>query len=485
MRRLVFSIAVAASIMRGQAKPPAVGSVVVQGSLRTRLEAWDWFQGEANNSYAFSGNILRVSLSQSKKAFDWQVELAAPILLGLPNDAIAPGPQGQLGLGANYFAANGSSRNSAMMFPKQAFVRFKNLGGSEAHSIRLGRFEFMDGSEVTPKNASLAAIKRDRINQRLLGHFGWAHVGRSFDGFHYVFNKPSGNFTLIGAVPTRGVFQTDGWGWTNTAFGYAAYTKPWGKGKHAAETRALALYYEDWRSVVKTDSRPLAVRRGDLANLRIGSFGGHHLSALTTKAGTLDFMLWGVGQTGKWGRLDHRAHAIAVEGGIQPKVGGRLKPWLRAGFFEGSGDANPDDRTHNTFFQVLPTPRPFARFPFFDLVNNRDYLAILILRPHKDITLSSEFHALRLSSARDLWYVGGGAFQPWTFGYVGRATGGARSLANLYDTSVEYRARLSLTITGYFGYAQGLAVPAAIYPKGKDGKFGYLELLYRFGPIKI
>ncbi|MFN0191894.1 MAG: hypothetical protein ACKVP5_07935, partial [Aestuariivirga sp.] len=132
-----------ASIVRGQANSPAGGGVLVQGSLRTRLEAWDWFQGDANNSYAFSGNILRVSLSQSKKAFDWQVELAAPILLGLPNDAIAPGSQGQLGLGANYFAANGSSRNSAMMFPKQAFVRFKNLGGSEAHSIRSGRFEFM------------------------------------------------------------------------------------------------------------------------------------------------------------------------------------------------------------------------------------------------------------------------------------------------------------------------------------------------------
>ena len=475
MNRRWIIVALAASFAaNGQT---ADDSVHVQGSFRSRWEAWDWFEGNANNTYNFSGNILRVGLTRSKKTYDWQIELAAPFLLGLPDNAIAPGTQGQLGLGATYFAANGSNRYSAMVFPKQVFVRFKAVGGQ---SLRIGRFEFMDGSEVTPKSATLAAIKRDRINQRLIGPFTWSHAGRSFDGAHYVNNKPSANFTMVGAFPTRGAFQTDGWGWTSTAFLYAAYTKPWGKGRHSAETRGLALYYGDWRSDVKTDSRPLAIRRADLADLRIASFGGHHLSAITTNAGTLDLMLWGVGQTGKWGLLDHRAHAVAIEGGVQPKIAAKLKPWFRAGFYAGSGDSNPDDRTHGTFFQVLPTPRPFARFPFFDLINNQDRMGILILRPHRNVMVSSEFHALRLASPRDLWYLGGGAFQPWTFGYTGRAAGAARSLANLYDTGVEYRARPQLTITGYLGYAQGRAVMAAIYPNGKDGRFGYIELLYRF-----
>jgi hypothetical protein len=30
------------------------------------------------------------------------------------------------------------------------------------------------------------------------------------------------------------------------------------------------------------------------------------------------------------------------------------------------------------------------------------------------------------------------------------------------------------------GYAQGLAVMEQIYPRGKDGRFGYLEFVYRF-----
>ena len=457
-----------------------LGKVTVQGSIRLRLEAWDWFQGNGDNSYAYSGNVLRLSLSQSGEHLDWQAEFAVPFLLGLPDGAVAPGAQGQLGLGAAYFVANDRRRNAAMIFPKQLFVRFKGLGGNPAHSLRIGRFEYVDGSEVVPKNASLAALKRDRIQHRLLGHFAWTHVGRSYDGVHYAWNRPGGNFTVVAAVPTRGVFQTDGWGETSTALGYAAYTKPWGNTRHSAETRALALYYQDWRAVLKTDSRPLAARLADSSNVRIATFGGHHLSAVETGPGTVDALLWGAGQTGRWGRLDHRAHAVAVEAGIQPRCAPRLKPWLRGGFFESSGDSNPSDAVHNTFFQVLPTPRVYARFPFFNLMNIRDFMGVFILRPHKDVSLSSEFHALRLSSARDLWYLGGGAFQPWTFGYVGRAAGAARSLANLYDGNLEYRVKPSVTLTGYVGLAQGRAVTSTIYPDGKNGAFGYLELLYRF-----
>jgi hypothetical protein len=96
------------------------------------------------------------------------------------------------------------------------------------------------------------------------------------------------------------------------------------------------------------------------------------------------------------------------------------------------------------------------------------------------VTVSSEFHSLRLSNARDLWYSGGGVYQPWTFGYVGRSTSGRRSLGNLYDTSVEFRATRKVTLTAYLGYTQGLASMKEIYPEDKDGRFGYLEFLYRF-----
>src|SRR6202008_4741575 len=106
-----------------------------------------------------------------------------------------------------------------------------------------------------------------RVVQRLIGNFGWSDVQRSFDGVQYLNTKGSGTFTFMGAIPTRGVFQTDGWGENDVAFGYTAYTRQWTRGKYASETRALGIYYHDWRSVLKADNRPLAARKTDFDNI--------------------------------------------------------------------------------------------------------------------------------------------------------------------------------------------------------------------------
>jgi len=485
MKDLVRIAIALVAVIPTYAQAPAsvkIGGITFSGSLRSRLYVWDWFQPTAgDNSYAYSGSILRLGFSQSHdNTWDWNAEFAVPILLGLPSNANSTGPQqGALGLGANYFAANGSA-NAAMIFPKQLYIRFDSLGGNKKHSLQIGRFEFLDGSEMVPKNATLAAVKRDRVYQRLIGAFGFSDVMRSFDGVHYVYATGRDNFTFIGAVPTRGVFQVDGWGWNRTAFGYTSYTREWGGGSHAADTRLFFIEYDDFRHVLKTDSRSLAARRADLANIRIETFGGHSLHAVETGAGTVDLLFWGVVQTGRWGVQQQRSGAVDVEAGLQPKVLGKARPWLRGGYTFGSGDGNPNDNTHGTFFQLLPTPRPYARFPFYNMMNMEDGYGILLLRPHAKVTISSEFHSLRLSNAADLWYSGGGVYQPWTFGYSGRVTSGRRSIGNLYDTGVEVRANRRLTLTGYFGYTQGLAAMEQIYPAGKDGRFGYLELLQRF-----
>ena len=456
------------------------GRIIVRGSVRARLEAWNWFEAETgDNTYAFSGNILRISASKAAPRWDWQVELAVPILLGLPDNAVAPGVQGELGLGANYFAAN-QHRNATMVFPKQLFFRWKELGGVAGQSLRAGRFEFSDGGEREPVDRVLAAVKLDRVNQRLIGPFDFTHVGRSFDGLQYSLDRKSRNLTLVAAVPTRGVFQTDGWGWNQVGFGYAGYTGEWGTGKHAVEARLFAIEYADWRPVLKVDNSPAAVRQANTEMIRIESFGGHSLHTVATNAGTLDLLGWGLIQTGRWGTQKHRAWSVNIEAGFQPKVPAALSPWFRAGFKHGSGDGDPFDDTHQTFFQLLPTPRPYARFPFFNMMNMQNRFASLILRPHSKLTVSTEYHYLRLANSNDLWYTGGGAFQPWTFGYTGRAAGGARPLANLYDAQADYRVSSAVSISGYVGYAQGRAVVNAIYPRGTNGQFGYVEMTYSF-----
>jgi hypothetical protein len=474
-----------AAVILGQPKPPEpvkIGSAVLSGSVRSRLENWQWFTGDSGDSaYSYLGTHARLNLSRTGKHFDWTAELAAPVLLGLPNNAIAPGVQGQLGMGATYFAANDRARNTGMVFPKQAFVRYKGLFGNEASSLRVGRFEFQDGSEVTAKNPTMGVVKRDRVHQRLIGPFVFTHVMRSFDGAHYIYSRPKINFTLIGAFPTRGVFQVDGWGWMKAAFAYASLTGQVQRGKqHTGEWRLFTIVYDDWRRVLKPDNRPVAVRQTDLGRTRIETFGGHYLHVVETTAGAVDLLAIGAVQTGKWGVQDHRGGMVDLEAGFQPKILPKIKPWIRAGYYLGTGDGDPGDNRHTTFFQVLPTARPYARFPFFNMMNNEDFFGMLTLRPHPILTLKSEVHALRLANRRDLWYIGGGAFQPWSFGYQNRPVSGARSLANLYDLSGDWTVDRHTSLTLYYGFAQGHSVTKSIYPRGKNGHLGYVEVTYRF-----
>src|SRR5262249_21772328 len=144
-----------------------------------------------------------------------------------------------------------------------------------------------------------------------------------------------------------------------------------------------------------------------------------------------------------------------------------------------SGTHDPSSGTHGTFFQVLPTPRVYARLPFFNLMNSVDGFGELILRPTKRFTSRTDVHALRLADRNDLWYSGGGGFQPGTFGFTGRPSNGQSGLATLYDASGDYVLNAHAAIVGYYGYAVGGPVTRAIYSSG-NLHFSYLELLLRF-----
>jgi hypothetical protein len=221
----IFTIASNAVAQQATSEPVKIGDVTVSGWLRTRGEAWDWFAGSRTSPYGFSESIFRLSFSQDRESFDWKIEAAVPLLLGLPAHAVAPGSQGQLGYGASYYAANSGSNNTASIFAKQAYIRFKFNKGQIRQSLLVGRTEFFDGAEVTPKNPTLAALERDRITQRLIGNFGFADVGRSFDGIVYTADTLQTNLTLFAARPTRGVFQVDGWGEVNSNIFYGALTR--------------------------------------------------------------------------------------------------------------------------------------------------------------------------------------------------------------------------------------------------------------------
>lgn len=456
-----------------------LGPLEISATWRVRVEGWDWFEGNSGqNAYAFPHSLLRIAIGQNRDTYSWKLEAAQDAILLLPRNAVVAAPQGQLGAGGTYYAANGNSRNNVNAFVKQAYFQLNRLGPGK---LKLGRFEFADGAEVQPKDGTLAALVQTRIANRLIGNFSFSAVQRSFDGAQFGYDFGKDNVTLFGARTTRGVYQIDGMGELDVDVYYGALTLPTETQRSAGELRVFGLGYVDHRTaVLKTDNRPQAARLADHQKIAIGTYGGDYLQVLRAgDLGKFDFLVWGAVQTGSWGQLTQRAGALVGEFGWQPPVSA-FQPWLSAGYFYGSGDGNQNDSVHGTFFQVLPTPRIFARMPFYNMENNEDWYGSLNLRPQKKLAIRSELHALRLANKNDLWYLGGGAFQPHTFGYTGRPSGGSRSLANVWDVSGDYQVTRTFAVGLYYAHAWGKAVIATIYPKNPDGQFAYLETNWRF-----
>ena len=453
-----------------------VSGWTISGNLRLRFEDWNFFKAQTGDSrYGYGASLLRVSIGRQFKSQDWLFELAQPSLIGLPSQAIAPAPQGQLGFGGTYFAANPD--RTVGIFLKQASVRLKSVGGDQASNLRLGRFEFGDGLEMVSDDV-LGAIIRDRIANRLIGNFGFTHVQRSLDGVHFSRGTSKTNLTFLAARPTEGVFQVKGTRELNVEIIYGALTRSVGA-LGEGQGRVFTTFYRDGRDVVKTDNRPLTVRSQDNRKIDITTIGGNYVNSAQAGIGKIDALFWGTVQAGTWGQLRHRATAVALEGGYLFEKA-RFKPWIRTGYFRGSGSGDPSSGTHRTFFQELPTPRPFARFPIYNLMNNEDAFAEFMLSPHSKLALRSEVHRLNLANAQDLWYVGGGAFQKQTFGYTGRPSGGRRRFADLVDVSLDYQVNPQTTLTFYAAHARGKAVLRNLFPNGPDSTFAYVEAIRRF-----
>ena len=456
------------------AAPPVVFSLYE----RAREDTWQWFAAPGYSAtYPYTESLLRLSLGQSTRHWDWMAELAQPAVLGLPTDAVsANAAQGQLGLGGTYYAANGNNNEPAAAFFKQGYARYRFTRPDT--SLRLGRFEFFEGLELAPKNPQLLWLQNNRIQQRLVGNFGFTNAQRSFDGIDAHLNLGGTDFYAFAGRADQGVFNMNGNPELNVDLQYLSESRIDAKG-HLL-WRVFAIGYHDGRTgITKTDNRPLAVRAADHQNIRIGTFGGDLAASVPAAHGNMDFLFWFASQNGSWGELTHSAYAVAAEGGYQ-MTHVATTPWLRGGYFRSSGDDNPYDNRHTTFFQLLPTPRVYARTPFYNLMNNQDSFVEIIDRPAKKLELRSDLRWIQLTSGNDLWYQGGGAFDNKVFGYVGRPGNGHSSFTKLWDISSDWQTTRDLAVNFYYGHAWGNGVVQAIYPAGSNLQFGYAELVYRF-----
>jgi hypothetical protein len=438
----------------------------------------------ADNDYDFLATVVRAAVLWKDDAFDVVVEMQNPALIDLPTTAIAPAPEGPLGLGAVYFQHN-RARNDASVFLKQGYLTFKRLGVAGL-TVKGGRFEFSDGGEALAGEPTLDRLRLVRIGQRLIGPFNFSHAGRAFDGAVASLTRSSWNLTGAWFHPTQGGFDLAAMKEIDDIdVVYAALNVLRPAWAPHSDARAFYIYYEDRRHQVKSDNRPLAVRQDPADRSReiaLHSTGAHVLQLLPTAAGRLDFLAWGVLQAGDWGLPVHFAWAWDLEAGWQP-ASLPWKPWLRLGYGRSAGDDDPNDDRHGTFFQILPTARQYAFSTFYNLMNNEDGFVELIMRPLPGLSATAAFHNLRVNEAADLWYQGSGATladanRPEGFGFPGRPANGRHELFRLLETSIGYDWSRYVTTYLYYGHAFGGAVVRSLFA-GDDADYAYLELTLR------
>ena len=461
--------------------------VIFSASLRVRGEFVDWFEPPAGDAtrgaerYAFFASRLRAGVRVLFPHLEVAVELQDTRLTGLPDDATFPPPVGPLGTGALYFLHTHQTTQGEP-FVRQGFLTLRRGG----FAATLGRFEYRDGLETVPADATLATLKRTRIAERLVGPFEFTHVGRAFDGGRLVYDHPWWNATALGVRPSHGGFEVSAMREVDDTWlaGLALTLKrlPFAL---PFDARLFYFYYSDERpDVAKVDNGAIVGIAGnpipflEKGPLTIHTIGAHVLTAFDAGPGIVDLLGWGAAQTGEWNDRDHRAWAYALEAGYQlPRL--PAAPWLRIGINRTSGDDDPFDDQHDTFFQLLPTPRTYAQLPFYNLMNLQDVFASFVLRPHEIVTVRTDYHWLRVTEGRDLWYSGGGAQNDDLFGFAGAPARGRHDLAHLVDLSATVAVTSWLTIGGYYGHAFGGDVVGRTFG-GRDADYGFVETTVRY-----
>jgi len=456
--------------------------VYAAGELTARFENWNWFNPSGSSadhhySYHFIRSRLAVGAETNKLNFFFQAQHTR--LWDLPDNAMAPAPGGALGLGAIY-AAHRGSENSYSTFIKQAYIRLKNIGGTGLF-IKAGRFDYVDALEVTYKNPKVMWLKKIRLSERLIGPFGWSAFTRSFDGTEIVLDRDSFNWTSMISRPTQGGFEND----AHTSIDQitlltTTLTLKYDTVFPGTEARMFYYFYDDDRNMTKPDNGPAAVSTSD-REIEIQTLGFHLLKTLETGPGVADFLLWGAYQFGDWGDLTHRAWALDIEAGYQFKDL-FAKPWLRTGYYVSSGDSNPNDSDHETFFQMLPTARKYALFPFYNLMNNEDFFVQLILKPHEKVLIRTDLHFLHLNESRDRWYMGAGATRDNgnIFGYIARPSAGNADLGKVLDLMVVLTLNRHVSCNAYYGHVWGDDVIEDVYGSDDDADMFFFELNLKF-----
>ena len=406
---------------------------------------YEYSEARVPEAEDFVGSRSRLGLQFGKqKAFSLFGEVQFALVTGLSENANAAS--------ALYRAdtATGVGDTNDALKVSQLWAEVKPLAASR---LRVGRQPINMGGLTTYPEADWNYLKQGRLAERLVGTTGGTYGVRSYDGVSGLVNFSGYDLHLFAAQPTTGVFAIrSGLEQQEDVLVAAAHlTMRRGTGPENTESTAFLLGYSDARN-------PAAVN-GLFGDIQVYTLGGSLLGVYPVQAGRLDALLWGAYQFGTYTddngnrvrELDHNAWALIAEIGYQ-FVSLAMTPWVRTGVNVASGDDDPGDGVHRTFFNVLPSNFFYYgmanQVAFQNLVN---WFAQLRLSPAPRLGVQVYFHRFWLASDNDRRYFGPGAFNRRALGFGAGPSNGSMDVGTEVDVVVTYRIGSQWSL--FFGYA--------------------------------
>lgn len=451
------------------------------GSVFARYAYWNWFEGPDNgNDYDYWFQRTRIHLKYTSRFWSAFVEPQYVTIFDVPEDAFGAPPLGPYGMGGLYYLHNNDDDPDSLGFHQgwlSVYTPDKRL------QLTLGRFEYSDGREVMQAGDGVHfnMLKNIHLSDRMISSFGWAAFGRSFDGGVFQYDDQRVNVTTMFSYPTQGGWEEDiNETMEDISIGAATLTA---KKDSVIPGMELAAFYYNYRDDREVSQRVdnSGVNTAPAVDIAIDMVGGHAVGVYDIGPGAADVLLWGGYQFGDWYELDQSAYALATEAGYQ-FTDIYAKPWFRVGYYLGSGDDDPNDGDHGTFFQMAPGTRKYNMLPYCDLMNIEDVFAQVITHPLEKLMLRVDYHFVQLSEENDRWYMGSGPTQEKgnIFGYIGRPSSGEDALSQELHVLARYRVSNHWRVDGSYCHIFGDDVVEGVYGQDDEADYASIELGFVF-----
>jgi hypothetical protein len=446
---------------------------------RLRWEYWSGLEAQPNSQsdYNFVSLRIRPYVKYPGEHFVFFFQFQYAGAFNLPENAVSGPGSLYFGLSKPDDAPQATDVLEFWMMGKDLLV--DGLG------FEVGRLGIKGGAETLYEDdKTLDWIKKVRLSERLWGTFDWTNVGRRYHAVRAFYDTEQFRVDGIASRLLAGGFDY------NTAFEELDDVDLFGGVMTLkddflidnTDIRIYGIYFRDDRDVAQT------VTGGTLGIPAVGaSWAGAYPGI---GPGTLDMLVWGCYQWGDWGATDHSAYAVVAEGGykFQDLC---LQPWLRLGVALASGDDDPEEGTHKSFFGMVPTNHKWYGYMDTTALSNLiNFYQQLILKPAEKVVVQMDGYLFWLHDSNDSWYAGSGATSNDVFGFVGgynassgttaRLTDGEGFIGGELDLTAKYEASKYVGFEATYGHFFGAAGAKAVFSENGQGDWFSIQTVVKF-----